>query len=179
MLTPLGSPCIPGCLSIEPWGAAIIGALSAVVYSLLSRLLIKLKVDDPVGMLRRPFSRAPRCCAASFLLVWASTFLQTSFAIECAHSVAGPSAACLTPASTSCPHCRRGGLPCRRRGNRHSCRVLLGQRSRSQGRLYGWDVVPVLHLFAHTNTASAISDFQARIARSGLRSPNMWACLPW
>ena len=37
-----------GCNNIDPWAAILIGASGAVIYGLASRLLIKLKVDDPL-----------------------------------------------------------------------------------------------------------------------------------
>jgi Amt family ammonium transporter len=37
-----------GCNNVEPWAALIIGSLSTIVYGLTTRLLIKLKIDDPL-----------------------------------------------------------------------------------------------------------------------------------
>jgi len=37
-----------GCNNIEPWAAMIIGCLASIIYGLATRLMLKLKIDDPL-----------------------------------------------------------------------------------------------------------------------------------
>ena len=37
-----------GCNNIEPWAALVIGASASIIYGLSTRLMLKLKIDDPL-----------------------------------------------------------------------------------------------------------------------------------
>ena len=44
-----GAVCIcASAVSVRPWGALVIGAIGGCVYRLISRLLTRLKIDDPI-----------------------------------------------------------------------------------------------------------------------------------